>query len=151
MFPSAVGTADCVGSGCDTAFGSFGGVCAGCVPAGTYIMGSINFDTSGTLAGLHDMLNFLRTGIDGVNNKDFVAQPVQLNGAILNVVPEPAPPRCSASGCWASARSRGAVAECTGRIEGALAHCLAEIFDFRQRPDTREPQGCGKAQLGVGR
>ena len=89
MFPTAVGTADCVGSGCDTAFGSFGGVCAGCVPAGTYIIGSINFDTSGALAGFHNILNFLRAGIDGVTDKKLVTQPVRLTGAIFFVLPEP--------------------------------------------------------------
>jgi hypothetical protein len=88
VFPKVAGTADC-SPACDTAFGSFGGLSASAFAGGVYTLGSINFDTSGVLGGSHDILNFLRTGVDGTTNKKFIASPVQLNGAILNVVPEP--------------------------------------------------------------
>jgi hypothetical protein len=88
VFPKIAGTADC-SPACDTAVGSFGGLSASAFAAGVYTLGSINFDTSGVLGGNHDILNFLRTGVDGTTNKKFIVSPVQLNGAILNVVPEP--------------------------------------------------------------
>jgi hypothetical protein len=89
VFPVATNAGECVSLGCDTAYGSFGGVSTAPIAAGTYTLGSINFDTSGTLGGSHDILSYLREGVGGVTDKKFVAAPVQLNGAILNVVPEP--------------------------------------------------------------
>ena len=86
--PASALTTNCAPA-CDTAWGSFGSLAAGPIGAGTYIYGSINFDTSGVLAGSHSILNFLRTGVDGATNKSFVPSPVFLNGATLNVIPEP--------------------------------------------------------------
>lgn len=88
VLPKVAGTADCAPA-CDTAYGSFGGATAGTTGAGVYTVGSINFDTSGVLAGLHNILNFLRTGVDGAVNKGGSPAPIQINGAILNVIPEP--------------------------------------------------------------
>jgi hypothetical protein len=87
VFPNVAGTADCAPA-CDTAVGSFGGLAAAPFAAGVYTLGSINVDTSGVTLGPHTILNFLRTGVDGVTNKKFVVSPVQLNGAILGI-PEP--------------------------------------------------------------
>ena len=89
VLPVSTNAGECVSLGCDTAYGSFGGVSAGVIAAGTYTLGSINFDTSGTLGGSHDILNYLREGVGGVTDKKFAPAPVQLNGAVLNVVPEP--------------------------------------------------------------
>jgi len=88
VFPSVAGTADCSPT-CDTAHGSFGGLATASILAGTYTLGSINFNTSGVLAGSHNILAFLRTGVDGVTDKKFASAAVQLNGAVLNVIPEP--------------------------------------------------------------
>ncbi len=88
VFPVATNAGECVSLGCDTAYGSFGGTSTGVIAAGVYTIGSINFDTSGFLVGSFDILNFLRTGVDGVTDKKFNPAPVQLNGAIL-VIPEP--------------------------------------------------------------
>ena len=88
--PTVAGTANCAGLGCDTAFGSFGGVTGAPLVAGSYTIGSINFDTSGTLVGVHNILVFLRTGIDGVTDRKFNVVPVQLNGALISdAIPEP--------------------------------------------------------------
>jgi hypothetical protein len=88
VFPIPTETTDCVSAGCDTAFGSFGGLSTGVIAAGVYTIGSINFDTSGFFVGEHHILNFLRTGVDGVTDKKFNLAPVHLNGAIL-AIPEP--------------------------------------------------------------
>jgi hypothetical protein len=56
-----------------------------------YIIGSINFDLSGT-TGLNPdplLLTFLRAGVDGVTDKKHNYAPVQLNHATLFVAPEP--------------------------------------------------------------
>ena len=89
VLPKVAGTVDCA-PGCDSAYGSFGGATAGAIGAGTYTLGSINFNTSGALAGVHSFTDFFRTGVgDVVNGKGVPGQTVQVNGAILNVIPEP--------------------------------------------------------------
>ena len=47
----------------------------------------MNFDTTGGFYG--DILAFHRTGIDGVTNKAGNLSPVQLNGAMWLLAPEP--------------------------------------------------------------
>lgn len=74
---------------CDSAFGSFGVVSAAAVPAGTYVIGSVNIDTSGVLPFADVILAFLRPGIDKVTDKNFAVAPVQLNPATLFIAPEP--------------------------------------------------------------
>jgi hypothetical protein len=90
VFPVNTGTVDC-SPACDTAFGSFGGVGGAALAAGVYTLGSINFDTSGFLGGSVEILNFLRTGVDGVTDQKFNLAPVQLNGAILDSLTPPIP------------------------------------------------------------
>ena len=80
--------ADCAPA-CDTAAGSWGGATTGTVSAGTYVIGSITFNVSGAGIGTHSLLNFLRSGIDEVQNGGGIVSPVTLNGAVLNVIPEP--------------------------------------------------------------
>ena len=87
--PALPGT-DC-GAPCDTYYGSFGGLNTMPAPAGTYLIGSLGLDLSGALAGSHSILHFLRTGIDGVVDDENIVVPVQLNGATLNVIPNPEP------------------------------------------------------------
>ncbi len=99
--PNVAGTSSCAGivgpytgSGCDSAHGSFGGTTAALAPAGTYLIGSINFDTSGVLVGVHDVLAFIRAGVGGVTDKQGNPAPVQLNGAVIDIghgppIPEP--------------------------------------------------------------
>ena len=87
--PAVAGTADCTGLGCDSAHGSFGGGSPTFAPAGVYTIGSINFNTSGAAIGMHDFLAFIRTGVGGALNAKGNPAPIQLNGAILNVIPEP--------------------------------------------------------------
>jgi hypothetical protein len=79
---------DCLPN-CDTAYGSFAALSFSALAAGTYTIGSISFDASGAAAGVQNILNFLRGGIDGVTNAKGNAAAVQVNGAILNVIPEP--------------------------------------------------------------
>ena len=82
-------TADCAGSGCDTSAGSWGGGTTSTIAAGTYLIGSISFNLAGANVGTHDILNFFRSGIDEIQNGGGVVSPVTLNGAVLNVIPEP--------------------------------------------------------------
>ena len=74
---------------CDTSAGSWGGLTTGTIAAGTYLIGSITFDVSGAGIGTHNLLNFFRSGIDEVQNGGGIVSPVTLNGAVLNVIPEP--------------------------------------------------------------
>ena len=75
---------------CDTAYGSFGGVSASAQAAGTYIVGSLGLDLSGATIGTHAILHYLRPGVGGISDGQFEPTPVQLNGVVLNVIPEPA-------------------------------------------------------------
>jgi hypothetical protein len=94
--PTPIG--DCTAFGCDNAIGSFGGVNSVAQDPGTFVIGSINVDTSGSLAGLQELINFLRSGVDGVTNKKLVASPVEINSAFLNVTPIPEPGTASLLG-----------------------------------------------------
>ena len=82
-------TAACAGAGCDTSAGSWGGGRTSIIAAGTYLIGSITFDLSAAANGAHTILNFPRSGIDGLQNGQgpVLFLPVQLNNATLQVGP----------------------------------------------------------------
>lgn len=89
--PSRTGPVDPSGcAGCDVAYGSFGGLSVAAIPAGVYVVGSLNLDLSAVQLGSHSFTHYLRSVIpDGVTDGKLMSAPVQVNGATLNVVPEP--------------------------------------------------------------
>ena len=79
-------------AGCDTTYGSFGGVSLVNAVAGTYTMGSISFNLAGATAGSRTIASFLANGVDSFVNvvTGGTGQlPRTLNVANLNIVPEP--------------------------------------------------------------
>ncbi len=74
---------------CDTAYGPFGGATPASIPAGTFVVGSLNFDLAGAHVGTHAIAAFASAGTGGVIDAKNAPAPVQINGAILNVIPEP--------------------------------------------------------------
>jgi len=76
---------------CDTSAGSWGGekIPGWSVGPGAYLLGSITFDLSAANNGAHTILNFPRSGFDGLQNGEGPPgfRPVQLNNATLQVGP----------------------------------------------------------------
>lgn len=60
------------------------------LPAGTYEIGTIVFTTSGAVAGSHSISSVIQAGLDGfLDLTNTAITDITLNGATLNVVPEP--------------------------------------------------------------
>lgn len=58
------------------------------LPAGSYVVGTLIFDTSSLAPGVHSIVAFLTPGLDDFFDSSSTSSPVQLNGATLQVVPE---------------------------------------------------------------
>jgi len=67
--PQPQAVSECSVVGCDTVLGSYGSAAgADAGVAGTYTLGSVNFDLTGTAVGTHEIENFYRSGIDMIMN-----------------------------------------------------------------------------------
>ena len=67
--PAYRSTGECSVVGCDKVIGSVGAAAgADSGAAGTWTLGSVNFDLTGTVVGTHEIENFFRENIDGIGN-----------------------------------------------------------------------------------
>ncbi len=86
-------TNECSVVGCDKVIGSVGAVAGSDAgTAGTFTLGSVNFDLTGTVVGTHEIENFWRVGIDGIGNTTSnlpLTTPLASGYVTLVPIPEP--------------------------------------------------------------
>ncbi len=84
-------TNECSVVGCDKVIGSVGAVAGSDAgTAGTFTLGSVNFDLTGTLVGTHEIENFWRDGIDDIiNTVGHLPGGAPGASGYVTVVPEP--------------------------------------------------------------
>jgi len=84
-------TNECSVVGCDKVIGSVGAAAgADSGAAGTWTLGSVNFDLTGTVVGTHEIENFWRVGIDGIGNTTSnLPLTAPLASGYVTLVPEP--------------------------------------------------------------
>ena len=84
-------TNECSVVGCDKVIGSVGAVAGSDAgAAGTWTLGSVNFDLTGTVVGTHEIENFWRDGIDDIiNTVGHLPGGAPGASGYVTVVPEP--------------------------------------------------------------
>ncbi len=84
-------TNECSVVGCDKVIGSVGAAAgADAGAAGTWTLGSVNFDLTGTVVGTHEIENFWRDGIDDIiNTVGHLPGGAPGASGYVTVVPEP--------------------------------------------------------------
>ena len=84
-------TNECSVVGCDKVIGSVGAAAgADSGAAGTWTLGSVNFDLTGTVVGTHEIENFWRVGIDDIiNTVGHLPGGAPGASGYVTVVPEP--------------------------------------------------------------
>ncbi len=89
--PAYRDTGECSVVGCDKVIGSVGAAAgADSGAAGTWTLGSVNFDLTGTVVGTHEIENFWREDIDGIGNTTSdLPLTTPLASGYVTVVPEP--------------------------------------------------------------
>ena len=89
--PAYRSTGECSVLGCDKVIGSVGAAAgADSGAAGTWTLGSVNFDLTGTEVGTHEIENFWRENIDGIANTIGVLPgPGPGASGYVTLVPEP--------------------------------------------------------------
>merc|ERR1712000_437664 len=89
--PAYRSTGECSVLGCDKVIGSVGAVAGSDAgAAGTWTLGSANFDLTGTVVGTHEIENFWRENIDGIGNTTSdLPLTTPLASGYVTVVPEP--------------------------------------------------------------
>jgi hypothetical protein len=89
--PAYRSTGECSVLGCDKVIGSVGAAAgADAGAAGTWTLGSVNFNLTGTLVGTHEIENFWRDGIDDIiNTVGHLPGGAPGASGYVTVVPEP--------------------------------------------------------------